>query len=286
MPDAICLFAAYAPTGHIPPHTAYYLSELTRCGFTVHLALSGCEEIPTDTLDFCENTTITPWTRPNLGHDFGAWKDLILWGCAEQASRILLANDSVFGPFSSLSKLFARMEQKEAEVWGIVESLDVLPHLQSWFICFEHYSFHAPAIQRVFLQDFTPMTREELIWHGELGLAVACQTENFRTEAVWSDRQSILSRSIKKTNAMHLRWRQLLRTEAVPFIKTELLRDNISRLASVRHWKDALPEQSAFQTCWIEDYLKQNPPRPNRPHINLKGRLFYNLVEQMTGRAT
>ncbi|NHN92693.1 rhamnan synthesis F family protein [Acetobacter sicerae] len=286
MSDAICLFASYEPTGHIPPHTAYYLSELTRCGFTVHLALSGCEDIPADTLDFCQSTTITPWIRPNSGHDFGAWKDLILWGCAEQASRILLANDSVFGPFSSLSKLFARMEQREADVWGVVESLDVLPHLQSWFVCFEHHSFHAPAIQRVLLQDFTHMTRQELIWHGEMGLAVACQTENLRTAAAWSDRESILSRTIKKTNAMHLRWRNLLQTEAVPFIKTELLRDNVSRLASVRHWKDALPEQSVFQTSWIEEYLKQNPPRPNRPQINLKGRLFYNLAEHITGRSS
>ncbi|MCH4092205.1 rhamnan synthesis F family protein [Acetobacter sp.] len=285
MPDAICLFASYAPTGDIPAHTAYYLSELTRCGFTIHLALSGCENIPDDTLDFCQRTGITPWSRPNSGHDFGAWKDLILRGCAGQASRILLANDSVFGPFSPLPTLFARMEQKEADVWGIAESLDVLPHLQSWFICFEQHSFHAPAIQRVFLQDFTQMTREELIWHGELGLAVACRTEKLQTAAAWSDGQGILSRSIKKTNIMHSHWRRLLRTEAIPFIKTELLRDNPFRLMSVRHWKDALAEQSTFQTQWIEDYLKQNPPRPNRPQINLKGRLLYNLVEQITGRA-
>ncbi|AQS85442.1 MAG: rhamnan synthesis F family protein [Acetobacter aceti] len=286
MPDSICLFASYAPTGHIPAHTAYYLSELTSCGFTVHLALSGYADIPAATLDFCQNNSVTPWPRPNMGHDFGAWKDLILQGCTRQASRVLLVNDSVFGPFAPLSTLFARMEQKETDVWGIIESLDVLPHLQSWFICFERNSFHAPAVQRVLLQDFTQMTREELIWHGELGLAVACRMEKLRTDAVWSDRKSFLSRSIKKTNVMHSHWRHLLRTKSVPFIKTELLRDNPFRLASVRHWKDALPAQSAFQTSWIEEYLKQNPARPNRPQINLKGRLFYNLVEQITGKST
>ncbi|NHN87898.1 rhamnan synthesis F family protein [Acetobacter conturbans] len=284
MPDSVCLFAAYTPKGELAPHTVYYLSELIQCGFTIHLALSGCDDIANSTLDFCTINKIIPWTRPNIGHDFGAWKDLILHGYAEKASRILLANDSVFGPFTSLKPLFNRMANRDADVWGLLESLSVTPHLQSWFVCFEHSSFQTPAIQRTLLQEFDHMSREELIWHGELGLSIACRAEGLTTQAIWSDRHHPVNR-VFKTNAMHSNWQRMLRTGAIPFIKTELLRDNPFGLSSATHWKENLPASSGFNPEWIVEYLQTQPQRPQKTRSNWKGRLLYKLVEGITDKS-
>ena len=281
MPDSVCLFAAYAPMGELPPHTAYYLSELIHCGFTVHLALSGCKEPSEKTIIFCNKKNIIIWCRSNSGYDFGAWKELILQDCTKNTFRVLLANDSVFGPFTSLSPIFDRMEKENGDVWGLAHSRSVIPHLQSWFICFEHNSFHAPAVQRTLLQNFNHMTRDELIWHGELGLALACRVEGLNTKAAWNN-HTMLDR-LFKTNVMHSQWRRVIRSEKIPFIKTELLRDNPFHLRSTSRWKDALPAETSFNPEWITHYLSINGPRPGRPQINRKCRLLYALIEKMTG---
>lgn len=281
MSDFICLFATHATRGRLPPHTAYYLSELKSCGFVIHLALSGAMELAPDIADFCEKNDVTPWVRPNLGHDFGAWKDLVLSGCAGNASRVLLANDSVFGPFVPLAPIFSRMERTGCDVWGMIESLAVIPHLQSWFVCFECGSFHAGAVERVLLQDFSSMTREELIWHGELGLSVAFRAAGLSSAAVWSEADSLPGR-MAKMNAMHSHWHQLLRSGRVPFVKTELVRDNPFHLSTVERWRENLPPGSAFRPEWIADYLKENPARSGRTQANWKGRLIYNLVNRFS----
>ncbi|NHO31614.1 rhamnan synthesis F family protein [Acetobacter fallax] len=283
MPEQVCLFAAYTPDGRLPPHTVYYLSELTSCGFSVHVALSGAEQISDETEQLCHDIGIILWPRPNIGHDFASWQHLLLNGCIGTASRVLLANDSVFGPLTPLKPIFRRMQSSGADVWGMVQTRAITPHLQSWFVCFEHNSISTPPVQRTLHQNFTDMTREELIWHAELGLAIACRAGGLATKALWSDRKARTG-AFLATNPMHSHWRQLAGTGTVPFIKTELLRDNPFHLKTTSDWKQLVRPSSGFKPEWIDDYLRTNPPRIKTTPSNLKGRLLYNLIDQFTGR--
>ncbi len=282
MPEQVCLFAAHTPDGRLPPWTIYYLSELTSCGFLVHVALSGAEQISNETGQVCRDNGIIPWERPNIGHDFGAWQYLLHNGCADNASRILLANDSVFGPLSDPGPVFRKMQSSGVDVWGTVETRAITPHLQSWFVCFEHGSFLAPAVQRTFRQNFADMSREELIWHGELGLSVACRAAELTMGACWSDSHVRIG-TFFATNPMHSHWRQFATSGTVPFIKTELLRDNPFRLTTAARWKKIISPSSAFRPEWIEDYLRSTPPRMRMTPSSIKGRLLYNLVDRFTG---
>ncbi|MBB3882326.1 rhamnan synthesis F family protein [Acetobacter oeni] len=286
MPDQICLFAAYTRDGTLPPYTLYYLSELTSCGFTTHVALSGAAQVSKETEQSCHDRGIILWPRPNTGHDFGAWQHLLLHNCAAGASRVLLANDSVFGPLSPLAPIFRRMQSSAADVWGMVETRAITPHLQSWFVCFERHSFDAEPVQRALRQNFVNMTKEELIWHGELGLSVACRAAGLGTDALWSDRNGLSGTLFPAINPMHARWRQMARGRSVPFIKTELLRDNPFRLLTTPEWKQIVTSHSNFKPEWIASYLRTNPPRTRTTASNLKGRLLYNLFDQITGRYT
>lgn len=283
MPDNICLFAAFVPDGVIPPHTIYYLSELKLSGFTICAAFAGIEKLSTESVSFLQSENITYHLRPNTGHDFGSWQFLIRNGCATDATRVLLANDSVFGPFRSLTPVFRHMEQGPADVWGMVASRAVTPHIQSWFVCFERNSFSSAPVRRVFGQNFTDMTRDELIWHGELGLAIACHAAGLRMEALYSDLHRRGGR-LTATNPMHSHWRHLLDTGTVPFIKTELLRDNPYHLRSVNDWEQALPDNSSFSPEWIRTFLRTHPRQQKSRPSNLKGRLLYNLIEQISAR--
>lgn len=283
VPEPVCLFATFTPEGQLAPHTIYYLSELSSCGFSLHVALSGAQRLPDKLPSTLEKAAVTFWPRPNAGLDFGAWRHLIAQGCATGARKVLLANDSVFGPFSDLAPVFRDMAASGADVWGMVQSRAVLPHLQSWFLCFENGSFHAPALQRLFRQAFDGMTRDEVVWHGELGLAIACQAACLRTAARWSDRR-LPFRKTATINPMHGRWRHLLHTGQVPFVKIELLRDNPFAVHSARDCQRHLPRKNnGFNPAWIEDFLEKNPARPERLRANLKGKILYNMVEELTG---
>ena len=89
--------------------------------------------------------------RENKGFDFGAWKDALLqegWENLSAYDNITLMNDSCFGPFYDMAEIYNRMEQMNADFWGVsdhtamnyrlpVNDAPVPEHIQSYFICFK-----------------------------------------------------------------------------------------------------------------------------------------------------
>lgn len=70
---------------------------------------------------------------------------------ASQAPYILLANDSVFGPFRPLADMLKHARAYTLPAWGLVASRLVTPHLQSWFVGLSQQTLQAAPVQRVFL---------------------------------------------------------------------------------------------------------------------------------------
>nr|WP_025826567.1 glycosyl transferase [Acetobacter persici] len=275
----ICLFACYVPDGNIPLHTRFYLKNLLSCGVILHIILSGAETIHESTQKFCNNHGIHAWKRPNGGLDFGAWQFLLQKGLAEDAPYILFANDSVFGPFTPLPPLLKKLAANQRPAWGLVASRAITPHLQSWFIGLSQAAFRTPSVQRVLALSFAEMSRDEIIWHGELGLSVALKAANIPLHAAWSDLDRPLARFFP-ANPMHTHWRDMVQTETVPFLKHEVLRDNPFSIPHLEDWRRLIPTENGFQPEWIEAYLSQHPSRPLSLHPTWKGRAVYALMNQ------
>ncbi|MDG6094756.1 rhamnan synthesis F family protein [Acetobacter sp. AN02] len=273
----ICLFAAWCPDGFLPDHLTHYLSELKSCGFDIILALSGASSPVAQTEQFCRKNDIRLCPRPNAGMDFGAWSDLLRQGIPEDAPRVLLANDSVIGPLSPLEPLIRHMDRQDADIWGMAGSALLRPHLQSWFLSFRRDALERPAIRRVFTQNFATMTREEIIWHGELGLATAARVEGLKCIAAWNP--SRLADRLMPVNPMHLQWEHLLRTRHTPFLKAELLRDNPLRLRHLERWKDFCAE-SGLDPERITQWLQRNA-RPAVRSPSLPFRTLLPLVARL-----
>jgi lipopolysaccharide biosynthesis protein len=232
----VCLFAQYHPAGVIPAHTRRYLAALAGCGVRLHVACSGVQRLADDDAAFLARIGAVGHPRANAGLDFGAWRDLLRAGCAQGAAGVLLANDSVFGPYGDLRPILARMGARGADAWGMVESFERVWHLQSWFVWLSTAALARPAVRRVFAQDFAAMGKAEVILHGELGLGVALRAERLKVDAVW--RHSGRLRRLMPVNPSHFDWRAMLRGGAVPFIKAELLRENPANIAWIGGWRD------------------------------------------------
>jgi hypothetical protein len=273
-----CLFAHHDRTGRIAPHVLHYLQQLHACGFTTHVAMSGAERVHEADRAALAQAGAIAHLRPNRGLDFGAWQDLVALGCANGSATILLANDSVFGPLAPLQPVFADMDARQPDIWGMVESREGSWHLQSWFLCFTAAAFASPAIARVLRQPFADMSKAEIVLHGELGLGAAIRADRLR----WTARARTPNRQLRRLvpgNPMHLDFLSMIRGNTVPFIKIELLRDNPAAVRWVGHWRKAVASSPIFPVGWIDRHLSGDRPHiAPCPNQSLKMRLLYAAI--------
>ena len=236
----VCLFAHHDRRGGVTPAVLHYLRELRRAGYQVHLARSDDRKLASADRDALVGTGATLLLRPNRGLDFGAWQALITAGATAGATEILLANDSVIGPFTPLAPI--RRAMQGFDVWGMVSSREGRRHLQSWFVCLSADAFDRAPVRRVLALPFDEMSKAEIIVHGELGLSAAFEAASLDVGARYVDEARLRPSALLPTNPTHFRWRSLLRDGAVPFIKTELVRDNPVDIVGVGRWRTVLAE--------------------------------------------
>ena len=283
MSQPVCLFALWSPEGILFPHQTHYLSELKSCGFRIVLAFSGAIRLPYETLAFCDVHDIETVLRQNAGLDFGAWSDLNTPAYLRDATEILLTNDSIIGPFAPLAPPLRRLREKQADISGMVGSRLYRPHLQSWFLLFKRKAFDRPAIQRIFALPFASMSRDEIIWHGELGIAAAAQAEKLTLGALWHP--NIMIDRWFPLNPMHFQWEHLITDGHVPFVKAELLRSNAFNVPTRQAWEN-ICHASGFSPEDIQKWLETRPQRASPAPSPLR-RLFYRalaFIDRHAGR--
>ena len=117
-----------------------------------------------------DRTTIL--RRANVGYDFGSWA-AVLSACPGVASadRVLLTNDSLYGPFGPLIGLLSDFENDSASVWGAVAAAYPSMHLQSHFLGFKGGILAGPELQRFWSGVRAESGKNKVIRYGELGLS-------------------------------------------------------------------------------------------------------------------
>ena len=268
-PKRVCLFAQFNPRHRIRAHVVHYVGALQACGFQTVVACSGDRLPPLEDREALYDTGASIVFRPNRGLDFGAWGDLVEQGHADGADAVLLANDSVFGPFRPLEPLLRRMNGRGYDVWGMIESLQHTWHLQSWFLHFTGDAFRHPEVARVFSLPFESMDKGEVIERGELGLGRALRAAGLRCGAVVRQRDAGWVARRRPANMMHLDWHYNLVSGRLPFLKSDLLRTNAMNLPWAPEWERVLRERFQVETGPISDYLYEytarRPPHPGAP---------------------
>jgi lipopolysaccharide biosynthesis protein len=223
-----CLFAHFDKDGKIADHVLRYLGEIKRLGFSVVFISSA--RIGGPELERLRGCCDDIMLRDNAGLDFGSWADGFAKHRHGIGGRLLLANDSVYGPIGSLAAALDRLTGAPADFYGMVESLEPIPHLQSWFLLFEPQVVASDAFAALLSQPFSAMTKKQIIRNGEIALSRRLLAAGFRYEALFRNERSKLMNPRYAANPMLIFWRELLVDEAVPFLKIELLRDNPIRV--------------------------------------------------------
>lgn len=125
--------------------------------------------------------------RGNVGYDFGGWRDAIetLDLPRPGTKEIIIANDSVFGPFHPLDQTLSRLDYAKADVWGLTDSWQQRYHLQSYFVAFGSRAIHAPAFREFWTSVLPAPSKAFIIRKYEIGMTQAILQSGLRVSAVW-----------------------------------------------------------------------------------------------------
>lgn len=164
----------------------------------------------------CNRMTII--RRANVGYDFGSWGlALDLYPEVRRAEYVILANDSLVGPFAAISAVLDDFEGSEADVWGLVESQQISRHLQSFFVGYRYGVLAEPTLREFWERIEVIPDKSELIHRYELGLSARLRRDQFTTDCFVSGGEVA---NLQENPMLH-GWERLL-DFGVPFVKREL----------------------------------------------------------------
>lgn len=133
------IFCFYDSQGKVDEYIEYLLLQLKKVIDELYVVVNG--NVDDNGRKIFLKYTEKLYIRENIGFDAGAYKDVIinLVGVSKikEFDELVLCNDTFFGPFIDFNEIFAEMNKKRVDFWGLKYVEDsFLSHLQSYFLVF------------------------------------------------------------------------------------------------------------------------------------------------------
>ncbi|OGB28040.1 MAG: hypothetical protein A3I16_11025 [Burkholderiales bacterium RIFCSPLOWO2_02_FULL_66_35] len=264
-------------------YVLYYLEQLKLCGYEV-LLVSTSRAISDASVEALSKVCHTVCLRENVGYDFGSYKAGIelLKQQDAQVSRLLVANDSVFGPFNDLQPILHEMEREDIDLCGLTDSHDHGYHLQSYFISYSTRLYESAAFDDFWssvdlISNTTDNFKQKIVHNYEVGGSQHFLRTGCSYSVVFPYRD-VLDRLFQRTlrkleasrlpnsdivmhygelvynfNASHAYWDELI-DMGMPFIKRELLTKNPTA-TDVSNWPQKIEASSHYDVSMILEAL-------------------------------
>lgn len=255
----LAILAHFDVHGRIDAYVLGYVRELVACGFDVAL-VSTCAHLDPRDLDEARQWCCLVATRTNRGIDFGSWKvGLKAISDWQTYERLLLVNDSVFGPLFPLASVFAKAEALDVAVVGMTDGHEFTPHLQSYFLLFDLERHGVGS----FVEDYFNRVRllrvkQNAIWAYEVRLASCAAAAGLSWRALFPAAEQPKFVPGAPFNVTHDSWDTLISAQRFPFLKRELLTRNPKHIPHVATWPQVVTEAaSSYDIRLIRDYLER-----------------------------
>ncbi|TCQ02850.1 rhamnan synthesis F family protein [Sphingomonas sp. PP-CC-3A-396] len=257
----VCFFAHYDRFGDVADHVLLYLDALAEAGFSVVVLSSATldEAVQARLRGHCHTLVM----RANAGLDFGGWSEAVRRFLPLEAEFLLLANDSVYAPITSLTAFVDRLTAVPADVYGAIESREHAPHLQSWFLLLRPAVYNS-ATFRDFMSAPVDLSldKDAIVLAREVGLTRVLDAAGFVRHAAYDLGQAGPIVRHRPINPSHLIWRYLVVQQKMPFIKVDLLRFDPVRVGSATHWRAVVePRNPVLAEAIAKDLRRFSPAR-------------------------
>ena len=274
-----CVFSHFDPNNRIEPYVLLYLAELKRCGWsTILVSTSG--SLDEASINSVKQVTAAIILRENIGHDFGSYKAGIdhLFGQHASIDRLLLANDSIFGPFFGLDDIFA--QSNRYDIYGLTDSYQIGYHLQSYFLLYNRKVVDNPCFRDFWnsvqlIDPKTPDSKRLIIRNYEVGGSQFFVDKGYSLGAAFPFTK-VLPHAVRRyaeylefskrkpgfnINHIHIKvnptqsfWRSLIEM-GFPFIKRDLLLIN-PYSTDVSDWTHTVQRHSNFDLAIVLKAMK------------------------------
>jgi lipopolysaccharide biosynthesis protein len=255
----LAILAHFDVHDRVDAYVLGYVRELVACGFDVAL-VSTCAHLEPRDLEEVRKWCCVVATRTNRGIDFGSWKvglkAVTDWQTYE---RLLLANDSVFGPLFPLGPHLAKAESLDAGLVGMTDSHEFTPHLQSYFLLFNlERRGVASFVEEYFNRVRLLSGKQNAIWAYEVRLAPAAAAAGLSWRALFPVAEQPAYKPGAPFNSTHNAWSTLISSHQFPFLKRELLTRNPKGIPDTGSWPEVVAgAASNYETRIIRDYLER-----------------------------
>jgi lipopolysaccharide biosynthesis protein len=159
--------------------------------------------------------------KPNIGYDFGSWAvGLAALPTITKAPHVILANDSVLGPFTDIGGLLVDFESSIADVWGLTDTRQFSHHLQSYFLGYRNGVLAERPLQDFFAGVRQERSKWEIIKHNELALSRLLHREGYITRSAFRGDDVVDAGD----NPVIAGWHALIE-RGFPFIKRQIVNE-------------------------------------------------------------
>jgi lipopolysaccharide biosynthesis protein len=288
----VAVFAHYDRRGRVHDYVIHYLNSLRTAGFEV-VFVSNAPRLPIEAIAKLKPFCALIMRRRNVGYDFAAYKDGIgVLADVAALEELIVANDSVYGPFADLATVLSPCASEKAAVWGITDSWFRRYHVQSYFILFKHAALANEGFWRFWSNVRYVQSKRWTIEKYEIGLSQAMSRSGLRCAALYpyrrvaaavsaavagmivvEDEKQRLSTPTRQRrfandmaeaiergrplNSTHHLWDFLISDMACPFFKRELLGRNPMEVPSLQRWEKVISDAFDYDTDLILRHLEE-----------------------------
>lgn len=213
--------AHYSMTSRVSRSTRKLIAEFDANGYLpVIVSAADCPDALDWSGDLPSRAIVV--RKPNVGHDFGSWATgLALFPELADGHSVILANDSMLGPFRPLAPLISRFHAADADVWGLTNSRQYTPHIQSYFLGFKDGVLQRPFMTRFWRGVRNEPSKRRIVFRGELGLSRTLRNNGCKLTAAFASSEIVAP----GRNPVIDGWDRLL-GEGFPFVKRALVNPN------------------------------------------------------------
>jgi len=176
----LCLFAGFSKANIIEDYAVHAVKELSNHSDVYYFAAN---DLPGTELGKLDEYAKGRWGSRHDRYDFGSWQKLMFilgWRFIEQYDALILINDSCYGPFFSLDKVFGVMNSSRYDMWGITMNYGHHMHLQSYFLHIDKKIFQAPFFRDFFETIIHQGSKKLICINYEIGLSRLVCEHGFR----------------------------------------------------------------------------------------------------------
>lgn len=275
----LCVFAHWDKDNIIDDYVIFYLKALKEVCSTI-IFVSDCD---LETIEKNKLTGIAEYVlaEKHGEYDFGSYKRGYFYAkdLGLEFEELLLANDSLYGPFSSLATIFSKMNTKHCDYWGLTrntfgikltskgQDFCYCPHIQSYFLLLKQQTFR---VFEDFIKTIKPeKTKEEIVIKYEMGLNIVLKQNGFKNRVFINKYKHTENCTLRKCDS-------LIKKYKFPFVKTSVPRQGLPFL-EIQDWKSVIPP--SYPENLIEKQLQRlsNPYERTIEKMEIHDRIVHYI---------